>query len=158
MIRPSARCPIYVDTNLFVYALEGPDERSRPLMDLFSIFKATPGMAVTSELTLAEVLPKKRIPDRQFLDLLIWSGIFGLYPVTRDILIETADYRRENKVQRNDGSFVMSKLPDAIHAVTAIRTNCGIFFSSDAKIKLPDTMKHIRADEAGVAALIRELA
>jgi hypothetical protein len=85
---------VYVDANPIAYAFEGSEELATALKTLFSIFRQKPGLAVTSELTLAEVLPKKKIPDRYFLDLLVWSGMFELRPVTREILVETARYRR----------------------------------------------------------------
>ena len=98
---------VYLDANPIAYALEGPDDLASALKGLFSIFQLKPGIAVTSELTLAEVLPKKRIPDRHFFDLLIWSKTFDLLPVTREILIETAKYRQMART----GSAAMPKLP-----------------------------------------------
>lgn len=148
---------VYIDANPIAYAFEGPEELASALMKLFSIFRSRPGLAVTSELTLAEVLPKRRAPDRQFFDLLVWSKIFDLRAVTREILIETADYRRVAGRKLDDGRFSMPKLPDAIHVVTAIRSDCKIFLSSDVRIKLPDTMKLVHANIAGVAGLIKEL-
>lgn len=157
MTDPSESGIVYVDANPIAYAFEGPEELASTLMQLFSIFRHSPGLAVTSELTLAEVLPKKKTPDRQFLDLLIWSQIFDLRPVTREILIETAKYRRISGRHLPDGRLAIPKLPDAIHVVTAIQSNCKYFLSSDGRLKLPGTMKHIHASKAGVATLIEEL-
>jgi len=151
-------CVVYLDANPFAYALEGTEDLASMLKDLFSLFRQRPGSAVTSELTLAEVLPKRKVPDRQFLELLIWSGIFDLRPVSREILVETADYRRVARVSSPDGRLAMPKLPDSIHVVTAIKARCKIFLSSDLRIKLPETMQFLRADPAGVASLIREFA
>lgn len=157
MTESSLTSVVYVDTNPIAYAFEGPEELASALMKLFSVFRTKPGLAVTSELTLAEVLPKKRIPDRQFFDLLIWSRIFDLRPVTREILVETANYRRDTGRRLPDGHFAMPKLPDAIHVVTAIRNDCKFFLSSDGRLKLPDTMKLVQATAGGVATLIEEL-
>jgi hypothetical protein len=49
----------------------------------------------------------------------------------------------------------MPPLPDAI--VAALQSNCGVFLSSDVRIKLPDTIRQVRADATDVAALIHEL-
>jgi predicted nucleic acid-binding protein len=149
---------VYIDANPIAYALEGPEELASALKALFSLFKKKPGIAITSELTLAEVLPKRKVPDRQFLELLVWSEIFELRPVSRDILVETADYRRIARTKLPDGRIAMPKLPDAIHVVTTIRNSCQIFLSSDMRIKLPDTMRLVRADTAGVTRLAREIA
>jgi len=149
--------PVYVDANPIAYAFEGPENLAMALKKLFSIFRNRQGLAVTSELTLAEVLPKKKTPDREFLDLLIWSGIFDLRAVTREILIETARYRRIAGRKLDDGRVAMPKLPDAIHVVTAVYSDCRIFLSSDVHIKLPDTMKLVQADLGGVTRLIESL-
>ena len=149
---------VYVDTNPIAYAFEGSEELASALKGLFSLFGRRPGCAVTSELTLAEILPKRKVPDREFLDLLIWSKIFDLRPVTRDILIETAKYRRIAGARRSDGSVAMPKLPDAIHVVTAIRAGCKIFLSSDVRIKLPETIRLVRANTDGITRLTQELA
>jgi predicted nucleic acid-binding protein len=139
---------VYVDANPIAYALEGPEELASALKALFGIFRKRPGVAVTSELTLAEVLPKKTIPDRHFFDLLIWSKVFDLREVTREILIETARYRR---------MAGMPKLPDSIHVVTAIQAGCSSFLSSDSRIRLPETMKLIPANKAGIESLMRAM-
>lgn len=147
---------VYVDANPFVYALEGPEDLASSLKTLFRLFKDNPGSAVTSELTLAEVLPKRRIPDRDYLELLVWSEIFDLRPVDRDVLYGTADYRRIAAVKLPDGRVQMPKLPDSIHVVTAINNGCRMFLSSDSKIKLPEAIRFVRADASGIASLVRE--
>jgi predicted nucleic acid-binding protein len=149
---------VYLDANPFVYALEGTEDLAAILKELFSLFRQRPGSAVTSELTLAEVLPKRKLPDRHFLELLVWSGIFDLRPVSREILVDTAQYRRAVIASGAAGKRAMPKLPDAIHVVTAIQARSKVFLSSDIRIKLPDAMRFVRADKAGIAGLIREFA
>ena len=155
----SAQLLVYVDANPFIYAIEGEDAVARPLNDLFALFRQRPGMAITSELTLAEVLPKARPPAvrRAYLDLIVWSGIFDLKPVTRGVLVETADYRRVAASLLPDGRQAMPKLPDAIHVVTAIRSGCPIVLSTDNRLKVPVGVRLVEADAAGVVALTREL-
>jgi hypothetical protein len=116
-------------------------------------------MAVTSELTLAEVLPKADpIRRRNYLELILYSGLFDLHPVTRDVLIETGDYRRNAGLSRPDASephASMPKLPDAIHVVTAVRAGCGRMLSFDRALKLPEGMRRLTRD--GLPQLIEEL-
>jgi predicted nucleic acid-binding protein len=148
---------VYIDTNPIVYALEAPEDLASALKALFALFKQRPGSAVTSELTLAEVLVKRRVPDRDYLELLVWSDIFDLRPISRDVLYDTADYRRAAGVKLADGRIKMPKLPDSIHVVTAVKAGCRVFLSSDVGIKLPDEMRLVRADVAGIVNLTREL-
>ena len=85
---------LYLDANAFLYAIQGNADIADPLRQLFDLFRAGRGIGVTSELTLAEVLPKASdVQRRSYLNMIVWSRIFELRPVSRDILIETAEYR-----------------------------------------------------------------
>lgn len=140
---------VYLDANIFIYAIEGEPRIFDPLRKLFSLLRTRKGAAVTSELTLAEVLPRARAVDRRnYLDLIVWSRIFDLHPVSRDILLETVDYRR---------SAGMPKLPDAIHAVTAIRAGCRKILSRDRRLRLPEGYTLISPEPDDLSALIGEL-
>jgi len=137
---------VYLDANVFIYAVEGNPDVAGQLRDLFDLFRRA---GVTSELTLAEVLPKaSTVQKRVYLDLIVWSRIFDLQPVSRDILIETAEYQ---KVAR------MPKLPDAIHVVTAIRARCRMILSADTGLRLPEGHAAFLPNSANIARLIREL-
>ena len=104
---------------------------------------------VTSELTLAEVLPKASdVQRRGYLGMIVWSQIFELRPVSRDILIETAEYREHAG---------MPKLPDAIHVVTAIRAGCRTVLSADLRLKLPEGYSVLSPAAENLNRLIREL-
>jgi len=140
---------LYLDANVFIYAIEGNADIADPLRELFDLLRANRGVGVTSELTLAEVLP--RAPDvqrRNYLNLIVWSRIFDLRPVSRDILIEPAEYRQKAG---------MSKLPDAIDVVTAIRAGCRIVLSADSRLRLPDGYSALLPDYDNLTRLIREL-
>lgn len=153
----AAQATIYIDSNVFIYAVEGTGETAAPAKKLLAhIRDRRPGHAVTSELTIAEVLsPSKRadalplsIKKRLYLDLLIWSGVIRLVPVTRSILIETADLRAANNI----------KLPDAIHIVTAIHQRCRFIVSADVQFRrLPAGMRRVAPDEAGIESLLKEI-
>jgi predicted nucleic acid-binding protein len=150
--------PLYLDANPIIYAFEGPEDVAQALKKLFAATRRRPGIAISSELTLAEVLPHRRIPDRYFYNLLIWSKAVELQPVTRSILVETAKYRRLVAQQRPDGSIAMPKLPDAVHVMTAHQSGCKRFLSSDLRIKLPDTIRLVSATPENIEMIAQELA
>jgi predicted nucleic acid-binding protein len=140
---------IYLDANLFIYAIEGQPEVAALARELFELLRARRGIGVTSELSLAEVLPRATgTRRRNYLNLIVWSRIFDLQPVSREILIETADYRR---------AAGMPKLPDAIHMVTAIRSGCRKIMSADARLKLPQGFSLIKPGRESLSDLITEL-
>jgi predicted nucleic acid-binding protein len=148
---------VHVDSNVLIYAVEGVPATAGPAKRLIAFLRAHRGLMYTSEIALAEVLapsnrdgawplPAKR---RVYLDFLVWSGAVNLLPVTRDILIRTADVRRTTKL----------KLLDAIHLISAIRHGCTFLVSGDADFRhLPPSIKHVTPDEGGIDALLRVLA
>jgi predicted nucleic acid-binding protein len=159
MTEKSVSSKLCFDANVFIYAVEGSDDIAGRLRTLFELLSNNLNLAVTSELTLAEVLPKADpIRRRNYLELNLYSGLFDLYPVTRDVLMETADYRRIAGVSRPDASkphASMPRLPDAIHVVTAVRAGCGRMLSFDRALKLPEGMRRLTRD--GLPQLIEEL-
>jgi predicted nucleic acid-binding protein len=140
---------LYLDANVFIYAVEGDEDIAAPLRQLFDLLRARHGIGVTSELTLAEVLPRaSNAQQRNYLNMIVWSGIFDLRPVSRDILIETAKYRK---------MAGMPKLPDAIHVVTAIQAGCRTVLSADSRLKLPDGFSVLSPIADNLSRLIQEL-
>jgi predicted nucleic acid-binding protein len=140
---------LYLDANVFIYAIEGNADIADPLRQLFDLFRANRGIGVTSELTLAEVLPRaSNVQRRNYLNMIVWSRIFDLQAVGRDILIETAKYRE---------TAGMPKLPDAIHVVTAIRAGCRTILSADLRLKLPEGYSVLPPAANNLFRLIQEL-
>lgn len=140
---------LYLDANVFIYAIEGNADVADPLRQLFDLFRTGRGIGVTSELALAEVLPKtSSVRRRNYLNMIVWSRIFDLRPVSRDILIETAEYREHAG---------MPKLPDAIHVVTAIRAECRTVLSADLRLKLPVGYSVISPGVENLTRLIEEM-
>jgi predicted nucleic acid-binding protein len=154
MTEGGALSKLYFDANVFIYAVEGSDDIAGSLRTLFASLRNNLNLAVTSELTLAEVLPKADpVRRRNYLGLILHSGLFDLHPVMRDVLMETVDYRRIASVSKPDAS--MPKLPDAIHVVTAVRAGCGRMLSFDRGLRLPEGMNRVTRDE--LPQLIEEL-
>ena len=123
---------IYVDTNIFIELAEGHGERQQLLYELVACQMTEDAVFLcTSELTLAELLvhPYATRDDDliQVYDNWIYQGSTWLDvgPVTRDTLWSAALVRRD---------YPSMKLPDAIHASTAIGFECSHFLTADKKI------------------------
>ncbi|WP_322516272.1 type II toxin-antitoxin system VapC family toxin [Rhodopseudomonas palustris] len=150
MIAGPHRSRVYLDSNVFIYAVEGRTEISEPLRGLFNAFQRRPGFAVTSELTIAEVLAKATpTQQRDYIDLIVESDLFDLCTVTRGILIATASYRQ---------AFGMAKLADAIHVMTAVHSSCGTMLSADRRLRPPEGLRMLDSTRENVSRLIEELA
>lgn len=130
--------PVYFDTNVFIYSIEGHEDYAPVLSALFGqIFDR--GLEVfTSELTLAECLvkPAKDKNDaavQQYEDHIKTNAVMAVIPVTRGILRNSAYVRSELGL----------KLPDAIHMATAIERGCKTFITNDLKLRTPAGMRQI---------------
>jgi predicted nucleic acid-binding protein len=149
---------IYLDANAFIYAVEGVDEISTLLHSFFAALRHRAAWACTSELTLPEVLPRANIAQRRsYLTLILHSGLFDLLPVTREILIETADYRRNRARPSAEARGAMPKLQDAIHVVSAVHADCDTFISFDRGLKLPVGLDRVGREDNRLLQLVQDI-
>jgi predicted nucleic acid-binding protein len=123
---------VYLDTNFFVYALEELKPWARIARLILDAMDRGDCAAVTSELSLAECLVKPMQLQQQevietFLDFLQDRRSLSVVPVTRELLIEAARLRADCRI----------KLPDAIHAATALQGGCNSFLTNDDRLDIP---------------------
>ena len=133
---------VYLDTNVFIYALEGFPPLDTELQDLFKAIGRGDFEGLTSELTMAEALVK---PLKDGNTALIGAydttlqdrPYFHLLAITRAILREAAHLRGTTSL----------KLPDAIHLATAEHTGCTTFVTNDTDFKGATSMKVVVLSE-----------
>jgi predicted nucleic acid-binding protein len=121
---------IYLDTNAWIYALEGYSDFRPELTLLFEQIQIGTLTGITSELTLAELLVKPfrdrdQAQQGRYKKAISNRKNFYILPVLRDLLIDAAAVRASTQL----------KLPDAIHAATALRANCTTFLTNDRQLK-----------------------
>lgn len=147
---------VYLDTNVFIRGIEGGENESRPVRTLLDSLRDFPGAALTSELTLAELLaPTARngalgleIKKPLYLDLIVDGSFIDVHPVSREILIETAQLR----------VGFPQKLADAIHIATAISAGCRFLMSHDRDGKRsPPALTHLYPSVDGVRIVLEAL-
>ncbi len=117
---------VYFDANIIIYAVEGFAPFLAQLRALTGAMNAGEIIAVTSELTLAEVLVKPlkdQLPAIQqaYKIFLTPTPALNVIAVGREILEDAAQLRATTKL----------KLPDAIHLATALRQQCDSFLTND---------------------------
>ena len=120
---------VYLDTNAFVYAVQGADEAAGSVQHLLREMERRGIKPVTSEMILAEVHCQRDLtPDlhASYQDLLIESQTIRLDPVTRDILLASAAMRREG---------ASLKLQDALHFTTTISAKCRYILTNDHRFR-----------------------
>lgn len=121
---------IYLDTNAWIYALEGYADFCSELTLLFEQMQAGALRGITSELTLAELLvkpcrDKDLAQQARYKKAISNRKNFFIVPVLRDLLIDAAEISANTQL----------KLPDAIHTATAIRAECTTFLTNDRQLK-----------------------
>ena len=117
---------VYLDTNIFIYAYEAHARFLAPVTALFESIESGEIRAVTSELTLAEVLVRpiqnrNRSAQKAYREALQNSPHLVVCPMNTAILIEAARLR----------ALAQLTLPDAIHAATARACNCKFVVTND---------------------------
>src|SRR4051812_46379606 len=121
---------VYLDANIFIYAVEGYAPEEAFLRELLAALEDGRFPAVTSELSLAEVLVKPLKLGREdvaaaYGELLTASDRLAVLPVDRAILVEVARQR------------AALGMPDAIHVATALAAGCDLFLTNNGRLKLP---------------------
>jgi len=73
-----AKTPVvYIDANPCIYFIDGQEDVADRMRPFFALLAERPGVAMTSELTLAEVLAKATpVERRSYLNLIVWSNLF----------------------------------------------------------------------------------
>jgi predicted nucleic acid-binding protein len=142
----------YLDTNVFIFGLEGTPERSEPIGPLFRRLPSQPNRCMTSELTLAEVLvgplrSRDLTLERYYLDLFTYVT---LVPCSRDVCLEAAGLAASHRPKL--------RVLDAIHLATAVRSGCRAFVTADLGIRPPAPIRKIAPDAAGIGELLDMLA
>lgn len=133
---------VYLDVNIFIYALEGIDPWATMLSEAFAAMEAGEWQAVTSELSLAESLVRPFQLGRDDLVQLYRAALssrrcLSLAPLDAETLVSAARLRALHGF----------KLPDAIHAATAQVQGCQALLTNDAGFRrLPGVQCFLLSD------------
>lgn len=129
---------VYLDTNIFIYALEAMKPWAELLREAFVSLEAGEWHAVTSSLSIAECLVKPFEMERNDLvaayrAALSPSQYLHIAPLREEILVDAARLRAKHKF----------KLPDALHIATAMEEGCTAMLTNDAQFRKVATVQCI---------------
>jgi predicted nucleic acid-binding protein len=133
------------------------------MRNLFEALLRRPRSAVTSELSLAEVLvgverQGSLVHKRMYLDLLDETPLFELVPVSRHVLLEAARYRAiAYAMPSSPHDDRRNFFPDSIHIVSAAEAGCRYFVSGDGRLRLPAGMTRVEPTTQGIDHLLERL-
>ena len=124
---PGAR--VYLDTSPLVYAIERHPAYVPVLRPLWAAIQSGDVEAVSSEITIAEVLVLPyRIGDvglEEDYEELFRGARIAFVPMTRRLLRAAARLRAATNL----------RTPDAIHAATALEAGCALFVTNDTDFR-----------------------
>jgi predicted nucleic acid-binding protein len=131
---------IYLDTNVFIAAYETRGARSDHAWWILRAIEADEFAAVTSELTLAEILvgPIRDGDDElagHYNDILAAGDGLEVAAVDRRVLVEAAMLRSMSR---------SLKLPDAIHVATGRLRDCRFIVSDDRRLPIAPGMSIVQ--------------
>jgi len=134
---------IYLDANVWIYAVESYPVFIREITALLQSIDQGNQVAITSELSLAEVLVKPLQEQNQARQEAYKRAIVNrknvfVVPVLRELLVDAAQVRVDTGL----------KLPDAIHVATALRSQCTTFLTNDIRLKRLGNLNVILLSEA----------
>ncbi len=134
---------VYFDANIFIYLVEGFTAYAQEIVDIRTALRSGACEAITSELTLFEVLvaPFKASDTKRlavYRALIENSGAFELEPTTRSVYIRAGLYR----------ATIGLKTADAIHVASAVEARCTAFLTNDASLRTPGDMQRILFSQA----------
>jgi predicted nucleic acid-binding protein len=133
---------VYLDSNVFIYAVEGFEKYAALCSIILDSIEEMRTHAITSELTLAEVLvlPLKEgngTAVAKYEGLIKSQYDLKLIPISRDILREAARLRASTGI----------KIPDAIHVATALAHGAEFIFTADRGLRAPAPLRVVTLDE-----------
>ncbi len=133
---------IYLDANIFIYAVEGFPKYSMLCREILVAIDESIIHAVTSELTVAEVLVRP-MRDANIAAVSVYEELLqnrpslNLMPISRSVLQQAAGLRAQ----------LNGKLPDAIHIATALQCGADLILTADRSLKVPASIKCTNLDE-----------
>ncbi|HSH18363.1 MAG TPA: PIN domain-containing protein [Candidatus Saccharimonadales bacterium] len=135
---------IGLDSNLFVYMLEGHAEFGEAVRDIFVAIEQTRLEACASELVYFEVLSYPGLLSKQVTEATALIGQLGIryIPVSSDVLLEAARLRRECGL----GAL------DSVHVASALGAGCSAFITNDQALlkKAVPEIRLVALDKAAV--------
>ena len=120
-----AHGPVYLDANGFIYSVERIEPYRTLLEPMWRQARAGEFDVTSSDLTVLETLVKPLREGDEVVEMLLRSMFdaheVSLVPATRELWEDAARIRADTGL----------KTPDALHAATALRSDCTAFITND---------------------------
>lgn len=126
----------YLDSNLYIYLLEGVPVYRRLMADLVGEIDQQDISVIASELTFVEILPSPVREGRRrlvasYLELMQRTPRFTLVQVDRQVIERAVQLRADLRLRSMD----------ALHVATALVHGCETFLTNDERLAVPDDIR-----------------
>lgn len=148
MVRPrlaellKGHAKVYIDTSIFIYFIEGHSRYFDVCDEIFGYLEKGRIEAVTSTLTLLEILVQ---PYKQKNDELVlkFYSLFTTYPhlTWQPVTLPVSDLAAKLRAEHN------LKTPDAIHAASALSSGAASVFCNDQVFRRVKDINCVLLDE-----------
>lgn len=134
--------PVALDSSIFIYFIEEHPRLLSVVEPVFAAIAAGTLAAVTSSLTLLEVLVRPLRAKRlalaaEYEQILAHSAGIALVPIDLQVLRRAAQLRAASGL----------KTPDAVHLAAALEAGCAVFLTNDERIPQVPGLRILRAGD-----------
>ncbi len=130
MLRIGPQALVYVDSNIFIYFVEGEDRLFAKANAFFAHIDIVGARLATSEMTLAECLYKPNF-DQNALLIETYENLLE----SNDEVLKIELSGRLAKQAAIIGGRIGLKLMDAIHYVSALESGCDFLVTADTQFR-----------------------
>lgn len=142
---------VYLDANVFIAAFEAPGAHGDHAWNILHAVEQAEVTAVTSELTLSEILVKPLEQGASELataydQMISPANNLEIVSVSRDVLVHAARLRAGRRGLR---------LPDAVHIASAQSTGRSYFITEDERLAMPEGMTRLSVSPFTIDDIVR---
>ncbi len=138
----SAQSRVYIDSNIFIYFIEGVPDFYDQVSDFFELLATVGASIFTNEITIAECIYKPSANN----DTIAVAAFERLFYAKNEVQLIQLTGELSTSAARHSGKFGL-KLMDSIHHLSALEAGCDYFITSD---------KSFRSDKNVTVILIRK--
>jgi predicted nucleic acid-binding protein len=135
---------LYVDSNVFIYLLEGEKHLQEMVQSAFRNIEDNKVSLFTSEITMTECLTgafRAGLDDlaQNYLDLFASEGFITMLPINGDVCLAAARLGATHRL----------KTVDAIHLASATLAECQALLSNDSGFRSTERLEIVRLEQVG---------
>lgn len=135
---------IFIDTNIYIHALEDKDHRGRQSRKIFGQIRLKTPHVYTSVITVSEILVevfKNNLIDKvtEYLEFITADGLINVCEIDMQVSILSARIRAQSKKK--------IKTPDALQIASALSKQCNLFLTYDKG--LPKSVEGLKIVQLG---------